>query len=436
MNGGSVRIFDVPAQTLLGGYDDWVLDAEVFPNGTTAAAGGYDGRVLMWDIPTGKVIATLEGAGSAVQRIAVDPSGRYLAAATADGSVRIWDVTSGQAMSTPPTLTSAGDVSFDHSGTRLLVAGDSVQVWTWQGKKDPVTLQYRPSSSAVFSPDDRSVATTDGDAVTIWDVRSKAFVRQLWGHTGGARSVAYSSDGRYLVTAAEDSTARVWRVSDGVVISTLEGHRGTVPSAAFDDSGRLVVTGGDDQYIGVWDARTGRNLAMLPGHGDVVNDVQFFGGSQPRILSASDDSTVRVSECQECGSLDDLRARAARLSAADGRTHLPRPRVGQCFTFLVRYRSPVDCDEPHYAEVFAVVTPPAAENAPRPSGVDHWAQARCEGRAYQAYRGKDSSRDPDYDPWVFGPQTSAEWALGQHSFACVLLAADRTNSQGSAHGPR
>jgi WD40 repeat protein len=435
ISGGSVRLFGVPAQTLLGGHDDWVLDAEVFPDGKTAAAGGQDGRVLIWDIPTGNVISTLTGPASAVDAIDVDPTGRYLAAATDDGSVRVWDVTSGQVKSTRQMNTTSGNVSFDHSGTRLVVAGDGVQVWAWQTPADPSWLQYSTSYSAVFSPDDRFVAMTTGDAVTIRDVAGYGTDRPLWGHTGLVRSVAYSKDGRYLVTAAEDSTAKVRRVSDGVVISTLEGHRGAVPSAAFDDSGKLVVTGGDDQYIGVWDAGTGRNLAMMPGHGDVVNDVQFVGGDHPRILSASDDSTVRLSDCEACGSRDDVHSRAARLSAADGRTHLPRPRVGQCFTYLVRYRSPVDCDEPHFAEIFAVVTPPAPENAPRPGDADHWAQAQCEGRAYQEYRGKASDRDDDYDPVAYGPQTSAEWALGQHAFACVLVPADGATTRGSARAP-
>lgn len=436
MNGGVVRLFQVPSQILLGGHDDWVLDAEAFPDGTMAAAGGQDGRVLVWRIADGEVIATLRGPTSAVAGIDVDPTGRYVAAATADGSVFVWDWRSGAARSIQQMALGL-TVSFDHSGTRLLLGGDSVWLWNWQTDDDASWISSTFGLSAVFSPDDEFMATPDGTAVEIRSTSDPTdVVRELWGHTGQVRSVAYSKDGRYLVTAAEDSTAKVWRVSDGVVISTLEGHRGTVPSAAFDDTGELVVTGGDDQYIGLWDARTGRNLAMIPGHGDVVNDVQFLGGDPPRILSASDDATVRVSECQACGSLDELRARAARLSAADGRTHLTQPRVGQCFTFLVRYRSPVDCDEPHFAEVFALVTPPAAENAPRPGNADHWAQERCEGRAYQEYRGKDSDRDEDYDPWAYGPQTSAEWVLGQRTFACVLLTADRTTTTGSARATR
>ena len=220
-----------------------------------------------------------------------------------------------------------------------------------------------------------------------------------------------------------------------MLISTLEGHRGTVPSAAFDDSGERVVTGGGDGFIGVWDALSGRSLAMIPRHTDAVNDVQFFEGDDLRILSASDDWTVRIAGCPACQSLEELRGRAAELVAADGRVHLTPPRVGECFAFLVDYREPVDCGEPHYAEVFAVLTPEAAEDAPRPSGVEDWAQGQCEGCAYREYRGVDSDDDAEYDALAFGPQTSAEWDLGQRRFSCVLIPAFGPTMEGSARRP-
>src|SRR6185295_11865566 len=77
--------------------------------------------------------------------------------------------------------------------------------------------QYGAVHRAAFSPDRRWIASVGDDRrVHLWDAKTGALQRELAGHDGGITDVAWAADGRQLVTASDDLTARVWSVVDDV----------------------------------------------------------------------------------------------------------------------------------------------------------------------------------------------------------------------------
>ncbi len=67
-------------------------------------------------------------------------------------------------------------------------------------------------------------------------------IASLNGHTDCVRSAAFSPDGRRIVTASDDRTAKVWDSATGKEIASLNGHTSSVWSAAFSPDGRRIVT--------------------------------------------------------------------------------------------------------------------------------------------------------------------------------------------------
>ncbi|HJZ23557.1 MAG TPA: hypothetical protein VJ201_03820, partial [Candidatus Babeliales bacterium] len=59
---------------------------------------------------------------------------------------------------------------------------------------------------------------------------------------GGVYSASFSPDGRWVVTASDDHTARIWDAATGQVIHTLQGHQGAIYSASFSPDGQRIVT--------------------------------------------------------------------------------------------------------------------------------------------------------------------------------------------------
>ena len=73
-------------------------------------------------------------------------------------------------------------------------------------------------------------------------------------------SAAFSPDGRFVVTASWDGTARVWEAATGKAIGEPLRHEKAVRSAAFSPDGRFVVTASGDGTARVWEAATGKAI--------------------------------------------------------------------------------------------------------------------------------------------------------------------------------
>ncbi len=83
------------------------------------------------------------------------------------------------------------------------------------------------------------------------------------GHKGPVTSVAWSPDGRHIVSASADKTVQVYDAATGAHVLTYTGHSGAVTGAGWSpDSNRLVSTG-LDSTVQMWDASTGNRLHLL-----------------------------------------------------------------------------------------------------------------------------------------------------------------------------
>jgi WD40 repeat protein len=97
----------------------------------------------------------------------------------------------------------------------------------------------------------------------VWDIEGRKVV-VLKGHTRQVVSAAFSLDGKRIVTASQDETARVWD-RDGHEVAVLKGHTTVVSSAAFSPDGKRIVTGSVDGTVRLWEAN-GPEIAALKGH--------------------------------------------------------------------------------------------------------------------------------------------------------------------------
>jgi len=79
----------------------------------------------------------------------------------------------------------------------------------------------------------------------------------LHGHTGRIRSVEFSRDGKYVVTASRDETVRIWDTQTYSQFGDpLIGHTGAVWSACFSSDGMLVVSTSIDGTVRIWNAKS------------------------------------------------------------------------------------------------------------------------------------------------------------------------------------
>jgi WD40 repeat protein len=149
-------------------------------------------------------------------------------------------------------------------------------------------------SSVAYSPDGRFVVSGSADSsVKIWDLETG---RELWTlpeHEAAVKSVAYSPDGRRIVSGAADYAIKLWDVETGEELKSLNGHSNVVNSVAYSPDGRFVVSGSADRTVKVWNVETGRNERTFYGHSLWVNAVCYSPDGRV-IASASRDGTVQL----------------------------------------------------------------------------------------------------------------------------------------------
>jgi len=169
-------------------------------------------------------------------------------------------------------------------GSVLQECPKMVQMWFHGG----------PLTSAHFSRNGRLVITASRDhTARIWDVSSGRPVGSVLQHKGIVRQAVFSHDSRRAVTASEDGTARIWDVDTGQPVAQPLAHRGPVVSAVFSPNGKMVATASEDHTVQLWDAKSGKILGALADHGDAVRQTAFSPDSG-LLATGCDDSKVRI----------------------------------------------------------------------------------------------------------------------------------------------
>ncbi|MEO3868506.1 hypothetical protein ABGB18_06720 [Nonomuraea sp. B12E4] len=151
----------------------------------------------------------------------------------------------------------------------------------------------------------RISATPEARGALLGSLSRPVGARML-GHTSPVERVAYRHDGRVVVTASADSTARLWNVTDPLhpsALGVIHGHAGGLAAAAFSADGRVLATGSADKTARLWDvsdpARP-KSLATLKGHTERVVSVAF-SPERDLLASASPDGSVRLWDVATAG---------------------------------------------------------------------------------------------------------------------------------------
>jgi WD40 repeat protein/serine/threonine protein kinase len=252
--------------------------------------------VRRWTVSTGKELPPPEGYSGSVA-VAFSPDDSQIFAGDADGTVRVWNSATTKEvrqLSKYPGAVWGLVPSFD--GRFLAVSGNSgtVQLHDLRtGKTTGFPEGFATGTIGVLSPDSRFLATTNNitSEFRLWDVQAAKEIHQFAGHTGQIRGLAFSPDGRHILSVSADKTMRLWDRATGTELRRFQ-HNQSVGAVAFSPDGRKALARCRDGSLRLWDLwdETARPLEVEK-HCSWNGPIAFAPDGR-MFASAGDDATI------------------------------------------------------------------------------------------------------------------------------------------------
>jgi WD40 repeat protein len=273
----SLRVWSLKSGKQVG--EDWrdgeskVESIALSPDGKKVVSGSWDGAVRLWDIDTCKVIAKWTGHTHLVASVCWNRDGRSVLSGSDDGTARQWDVESWETR----------DVESGETMPALIKTGHNA-VWT-----------------VVYSPDMTLIATGGRGAfwtgepiecsIQIWDAKTGKLVATLKGHTEQVRCLAWTKDGKTLISGSFDRSIRTWNTTKWGQIAIMDEHTAGVFALAISPNDRILASASSDTTTRLWNLDNGKLISSPLLHAERVNCVSFSAGGK-LLATGCDDKNV------------------------------------------------------------------------------------------------------------------------------------------------
>jgi len=443
-----------------------LIAAAFSPDNTKAVTTGADHMVRLWNLASGKEITSGDGEpyanASAYKALAwsavfcpdgesADRDGEHVLTVGGNGAC-LWEAGRPSMSFTPHG--SVASAHFSRDGKYVITGSWDHTAKIWDAQTDAQTGKailklvdenghQDNINDAVFSPVDNSrvLTASDDGTVKLWEVdleaepgdadgKSTKVLKTFEGHTDKVRSVVFSPDGRFALSASDDKTAQIWSTDPANEDEprVLRGHQQAVLCAAFyfpdpeattandtdtaddteagvtDDTEALtadatkataaddtdagtadapkVITGGEDNQAIVWDLakKDPKPLRVLEGHTASVTSVAFSPDGT-RAITGSRDNTAKIWEFKNGEELLTLDAESEVTSVGfspDGSSVLTGSRDGTLILWLTKKKEASKTQETGKSQPKAEETdrlPPKNEEADnslqKPQETDH-----------------------------------------------------------------
>ena len=287
------------------------------------AASPRDGRIVsagssinLWDINSAQIASEVKPHDGRVLALAISPDGKRMVTSGLDKKVIVWDAQTVKQITSFATEFYVNDIAFSPDGIQFVTGGGAIkglidrvscsELRTWDTESGQLLKEFVGNSnrikSVAYSPDGRKIVSGDVEKeVKLWDVETgeELLSISLPDRPDGFRNddgcydhVTISPDGKTIISV-DDCEIRSWDSENGREQIVLAGHRDKVRCVAYSPDSSRVVSGSKEGAVKIWNAASGRELMSLNGHDTPIVSVSFSADGR-RILSGGEDDNIKL----------------------------------------------------------------------------------------------------------------------------------------------
>ena len=230
------------------------------PDGRFVVLGGNLNGIKIFDLTDGSLVRHIE-VDDEVDGLSISPDNRFLAYASSRSAkvlgINQWELLQNVEYGKDSKGSVVNSIHFTADGNSMVIAGNAgdvmlVKTKDWNTVGDGLIPDASSIKSVRFSPDERLVAAGNGGGeVTVWRTWDMSLVFQFSSMVY-IEAVAWSSDGRYLITGGRDDgegRIRVFRTSDWQMVGNPEVLADGASIEYIDVHGNLVAIAGEDAHV-------------------------------------------------------------------------------------------------------------------------------------------------------------------------------------------
>jgi len=288
----------------LQGHNNPVYAVVAHPTLNFCYTAGNDKGIVEWDLENQKFLRLFNPITHTVYTLEIAPTLNLLIAGCSNGHILFFDIESGKLQFIIEAVSAVFCIKYLSHKNELLVSTDNGLIMVININNQKIIHSFQSGNQKIRSFDFNEtlniLATASNDTtISLHQLDDYTFIDKINGHALGIGAIAFSPDGKEMITGSRDAHLKIWDTQSWHCKNTIAAHLFAIYQIAYHPYLPYFATCSRDKSIKIWrsnDYSLYKNLGVdkePTSHKLSVNQIYWLPRGE-NLVSVSDDKLVKL----------------------------------------------------------------------------------------------------------------------------------------------